>query len=50
MTRYIKKSELEKMKNTIIDDETGMTELDYAEWSNPYQDWVIIDDMKVKEN
>lgn len=44
MTKYVNKSEYERMENTIIDEETGMTELDYREWCDPYSDIIIIDD------
>lgn len=47
MTKYIKKSEIEKMANNVIDELTGMTELDYYEYRHPYDDVIIIDDSDV---
>ena len=41
---YIARSELNRMSHIILDEETGMTALDYWEWSHPYDDVVIIED------
>jgi len=40
---FIKRSELNEMANVIIDEDTGMTALDYWEWSHSF-DEVFIDE------
>ena len=39
---FIKESEIEKMRNHIVDSGTGMTELDRFEASHAFEDWVIV--------
>ena len=42
----IARSEIVRMENHILDEETGMTELDYFEANNCYEDWQVIEDME----
>lgn len=42
--KFVKRSEIERMANNVIDELTGMTELDYYEWCHPYEDITIIED------
>lgn len=42
----IKRSELNRMAKHILDDETGMTELDLFESQHCFEDWQIIEDVK----
>lgn len=49
MATIIRQSELDRMAEIVIDEETGMTELDYWEWSNCFNDnIIIIDDREEK--
>ena len=41
MSVFISKQEIEKMKENVIDEETGMTELDLFEWNHCNEDWRI---------
>ena len=41
----IKRSEIEKMKNEIIDESTQMTRLDLFEFEHSHEDWTVIDDI-----
>ena len=43
---FIKRSELNRMEKHILDDETGMTELDLFEYEHCFEDWQIIEDVK----
>ena len=43
MIRFITKSEIEQMAQNILDEETGMSDLDLVEWQGLCEDWVIID-------
>ena len=40
---YITKSELERLAQIVVDEETGMTALDYWEWSHSLDDIEVID-------
>lgn len=42
--KYVTRAEYEEMMNTIIDEETGMTALDYWMATHPYDDLVILGD------
>ena len=44
MTKYIRRSEYERMCNEVIDEETGMTEMDLWEYMNPYTNLEIVED------
>lgn len=44
MTKYITKAEYIEMANTIVDEETGMTALDWWEITHPYDDMAIVDE------
>lgn len=48
MKIYLTKKQIENMENSIVDEETGMTEFDYWEWSHPYDELVIINDEEEK--
>ena len=41
MTVYITKQEVEEMRNKVIDEATGMTELDLFEWRHSNEDWRV---------
>lgn len=45
---FVSRSELNAMKNTVVDRETGMTELDWFEAQHCNEDWKIIEDMEEK--
>ena len=49
-TIYLTDEQVRKMENTIIDEETGMTEFDYWEWSHPHCELVIIEAIKEELN
>ena len=49
MTRFIKRSEVIKMNNNIIDIETHMTELDLLEWQGHCENWIIIEDININD-
>ena len=38
---YLTDEQVREMENTIIDEDTGMTEFDYWEWAHPYPELVI---------
>ena len=40
---FINRSEIERMNNNVIDQETGMTELDLFESQHCYEDWKIFE-------
>lgn len=42
----IARSELERMAQIILDEETGMTALDLWEWQHSYDDVEVIEDMQ----
>lgn len=42
----IARSELERMEQIILDEETGMTALDLWEWQHSYDDVEVIEDMQ----
>lgn len=42
MTAYINREKMEKMKKTIIDFATDMTEWDLFEWQHSYDDIIIL--------
>ena len=42
---FINRSELNKMRNNVIDQTSGMTELDLFELRHASEDWKIIDDI-----
>ena len=39
---FIKESEIERMRNHIIDSETEMTELDMFEANHAFEEWKIM--------
>lgn len=41
---FIRRSELNKMATEILDEDTGMTALDYWEWSHSFDDIEVIED------
>lgn len=45
---FITRSELNKMRQNILDEETGLTEYDLFENEHCYEDWEIIEDVKEK--
>lgn len=45
----IARSKLNEMESIVIDEETGMTQLDYWEWSHCYDDIDIIEDVDEDE-
>lgn len=47
---FITRSEINRMKKNVIDNQTGMTEFDHFEYQNCYEDWEIIEDVKDGEN
>lgn len=50
MTKYMAQKEYDRMLNTVLDEETGMTEMDLYEWWHPYDDIIIIkDESEVKK-
>lgn len=42
----ITRSEINKMEKHVIDEETGMTEMDLFENQHCFEDWNIIEDVK----
>ena len=46
---FIKRSELNRMANHILDDETEMTELDLFEYEHCFEDWEVIEDVKAEQ-
>lgn len=42
--RFIKRSEITRWSEQVIDEETGMTYLDYLEWQGVFDDCEIIED------
>ena len=47
---FITRSEINQMKENIIDEELGTTEFDIFENEHCYEDWEIIEDVKEKQN
>lgn len=45
----IKRSELNEMSRRVLDEDTGMTALDYWEWSHSFSDIHIIEDEEETE-
>ena len=45
----IKRSELNEMSKRVLDEDTGMTALDYWEWSHSFSDIHIIEDEEETE-
>ncbi len=45
----IKRSEVDKMKKQIVDEETGMSRFDQFEFEHAHEDWHIIDDVTPKD-
>ena len=43
---FITRSEINRMKKNIIDEEIGLTEFDIFESEHEYEDWHIIEDVK----
>ena len=44
MTKYITRTEYNAMVNTIVDEVTGMTALDYWEFTYPLDDLVVLEE------
>ena len=42
MTVFVSKEDIEKMRNNVLDRETGMTELDLFEWNHSNEDWEVL--------
>lgn len=47
---FITRSELNQMGQNVIDEETGMTELDLFENDHAFEDWHVIEDEKEVKN
>lgn len=41
---FVKRSELNAMAKIVVDEETGMTQLDYWEWAHSFDDIFIDED------
>lgn len=41
MTVFISREDIEKMKGNVLDEETGMTEMDLFEYNHCNEDWEI---------